>query len=74
MGASLPLRLVYGVAAIYLPPLLFYRTVQRVVAKRRHLGYLAASLPLLGIFVTSWGVGEMVGYWFGSGDALSRVR
>ena len=53
---------------------MFYRTVSRVVSKRRHLGHLIASLPLLGIFVTSWGIGEFVGYWFGAGKALSKVR
>lgn len=73
-NASVWKRLAYGGAAFILPVLLFYRTVSRIVAKRRHLGYLVASLPLLGIFVTSWGVGEVVGYWFGSGKALSKVR
>lgn len=73
-GASRGRRLVYGMAAFCLPPLLFYRTVRTIVAKRRHLSHLVASLPLLGIFVTSWGIGEVVGYWFGSGTALSKVR
>jgi len=72
--ASSMKRLIYGAAAFILPPLLFYRTVSTVFAKRRHLGYLVVSLPLLGIFVTSWGVGEIVGYWFGDGGALSKVR
>jgi hypothetical protein len=73
-GASPGRRLAYGVAAFCLPPLLFYRTVRSIVAKRRHLRQLTASLPLLCIFVTSWGIGEIVGYWFGSGTALSKVR
>ena len=73
-GAPIARRLFYGFAAFCLPPLLFYRTVRSVVAKRRHLGHLVASLPLLGIFVTSWGFGEVIGYWFGSGTALSKVR
>ena len=70
--ASLLKRLAYGGAAFVLPLLLFCRTVKQVVAKRRHIGYLIASLPLLGIFVISWGAGEVVGYWFGAGKALSR--
>ncbi len=73
-GASASRRLAYGAAAFCLPPLLFYRTVASVVAKRRHLGHLVVSLPLLSIFVTSWAIGEIVGYWFGSGTALSKVR
>ena len=73
-GASRGRKLFCGMAAFCLPPLLFFRTVRSVVAKRRHLGHLVASLPLLAIFVTSWGIGEVIGYWFGSGTALSRVR
>ena len=73
-GVSRGRRLFYGLAAFCLPPLLLYRTVRSLVAKRRHLTHLVASLPLLGIFVTSWGIGEVVGYWFGSGTALSKVR
>ena len=73
-SASLLTRLAYGCAAFGLPPVLFYRTVRQVIAKRRHLEYLAASMPLLAIFVTSWGLGEVVGYWFGGGTALSKVR
>jgi hypothetical protein len=73
-GASAVRRLAFGGAAFVLPPLLFYRTVRQVVSKRRHLGHLVASLPLLAIFVTSRGVGEIVGYWFGAGNALSKVQ
>lgn len=72
--APLHRRLVYGASAFCLPPLLFFRTVQRIHAKRRHLGHLVKSLPLLSIFVTSWGLGEVVGYWFGAGNSLSKVR
>jgi hypothetical protein len=25
-------------------------------------------------FVLSWGAGEVVGYWFGPGKSLSKVR
>jgi hypothetical protein len=45
-----------------------------VLSKNKHLGQLALSLPLLCVFVTSWAAGEVVGYWFGSGTALSKVR
>jgi glycosyltransferase involved in cell wall biosynthesis len=73
-GTSRGVRFAYGAAAFCLPPLLFIRTVRGVVAKRRYLRQLAMSLPLLAVFVTSWAVGEIVGYWFGSGNALSKVR
>lgn len=72
-GAPLPKRVAYGVGAFALPPVLFYRTVSRIVSKKKHLGTLAKSLPLISMFVTSWGAGEVVGYFFGPGDSLSKV-
>jgi hypothetical protein len=72
-GAPLPKRLAYGLAALALPPLLFYRTVTRIARKRRHTGMLVKSLPLIVTFVVSWGAGEVVGYVLGPGDALSKV-
>lgn len=72
-GASVTKRLGYGVAAVALPPILFVRTVSRVIAKRRHRRELVRSLPLLAVFVVSWALGEMVGYVAGPGDSLARV-
>jgi hypothetical protein len=66
-------RLAYGAAAMALPPVLFYRTVSRVMAKRRHRAELVRSLPLLAVFVVSWALGEMVGYVAGPGDSLAKV-
>jgi hypothetical protein len=71
--ASLPKRLGYGAAALALPPLLMFRTVSRIVAKRRHRAELVRSLPLLAVFVVSWALGEMVGYVAGPGDSLAKV-
>ena len=61
-GTPLAKRLGYGAAALALPPLLMFRTVSRVVAKRRYRVQLVRSLPLLAVFVVSWTAGEMVGY------------
>jgi glycosyltransferase involved in cell wall biosynthesis len=72
-GASMVRRLAYGFAAFALPPVLLFRTVSRVLSKRRHRGELVVSLPLLTLFVTSWAFGEVVGYWAGPGDSLARV-
>jgi hypothetical protein len=72
-NASLGKRLGYGAAALALPPLLMFRTVSRVLAKRRHRAELVRSLPLLAVFVVSWAFGEMVGYVAGPGDSLARV-
>ncbi|MCA8879797.1 MAG: glycosyltransferase [Rhodobacteraceae bacterium] len=74
-GLSAPQRVVRGGAAlVLLPPLMFWRTISRVTSKKRHLGKLVQSLPMLVPFAVSWGAGEAAGYWFGPGDALARVR
>jgi glycosyltransferase involved in cell wall biosynthesis len=72
-GMPLAKRLSYGAAAFALPPLLMYRTVARVLAKRRYRMQLVLSLPLLVLFIASWTAGEIVGYWAGPSDSLSRV-
>lgn len=73
---DLPLvkRLAMGAASFALPPVLFKRTVDRIRLKGKHAEELRRSLPMLAAFVTSWGLGEVVGYWFGGGKALSKVR
>jgi Glycosyl transferase family 2 len=72
-GAPVWKRVAYGFAAFLLPPLLYRRVVGTVWGKRRHRRELLRSLPLLAMFVSAWGAGELVGYWFGPGDALGRV-
>lgn len=67
-------RLVIGLAALVLPPLLMARILRSLMAKRVPLGRIAATAPLIAVFVVSWGIGEVVGYWFGAGDSLARVR
>ncbi len=73
-GAPLLKRMAWGAAAFALPPVLFYRTVRRVWEKGIHREELIRSLPLLAIFVGGWAAGEVVGAWFGAGDALAKVR
>jgi glycosyltransferase involved in cell wall biosynthesis len=72
-GEALPKRIFYGLAAFILPPLLFYRIVTRIHSKGKHRALLFKSLPLIALFVISWGLGEIVGYWFGAGDSLAKV-
>ena len=66
-------RLVAGATAFMLPPVLFYRIVSRVWSGRLYRAHLIPSLPLLVLFVCSWGLGEVVGAWFGDGGALAKV-
>ena len=71
---SLGKRLAYGAVALALPPLLLLRIVRSVWASGTPRGELLGSLPLLLLFVISWGIGETAGAWFGPGNALSRVK
>jgi hypothetical protein len=73
-GASAAKKLAMGAAAFALPPLLFARTVQRILAKGAHTEKLWPSLPLIATFVLAWGAGEVVGYWFGAGGSLAKVK
>jgi hypothetical protein len=73
-GAGFARRVAWGAAALALPPLLFWRTVRRVLGKGRHRAELVRSLPLLSLFVVAWAAGEAVGYVAGPGDSLSKVR
>lgn len=73
-GAGLPRRLLFGAAALALPPVLFWRIVSRCLAKEVPRSLVWRSLAYLLLFVTSWGVGEVIGAWFGAGTSLERVR
>jgi hypothetical protein len=73
-GAAPLRRLLTGAAAFALPPLLLVRTMRAILAKGVPVGRVLATLPLIAIYLVSWGWGEVVGYWFGAGSALARVR
>jgi hypothetical protein len=73
-GAPLSRRLLTGLAAFALPPLLLVRTIAANTRKGVPARLLVPTLPLIATYLLAWGVGEVVGYWFGAGDALSRVR
>ncbi|HEV8612591.1 MAG TPA: hypothetical protein VGQ73_03710 [Gemmatimonadales bacterium] len=66
-------RFGYGLLALGLPPLLFTRIVSRVWRGGAHRRELLLSVPLLALFVSAWGLGDLAGAWWGEGDALARV-
>ena len=72
-GAPFTKRLLYGGAALALPPLIYWRVVSQVMKSGRYQSELLRSLPLLALFATSWAIGEAVGYWRGDGGALAKV-
>jgi len=73
-GAPLAQRMVAGLASLALPPVLLWRMVSTVWRKSGHRRELPRSLPLMAWFATVWAVGEVVGCWFGPGDATRRVQ
>ncbi|MBM4186946.1 MAG: glycosyltransferase [Gemmatimonadetes bacterium] len=73
-GAPLAKRVIMGLASFALPPVLFARIVSTVWRKGGHRPELVRSLPLLAWFTLAWAAGEVVGCWFGEGDAMRQVR
>ena len=63
-------RLVRGLIALCLPPVLFVRTVR---TNARHGSRLIPTLPLLALFTLPWSWGEAVGHWLGAGESAHRV-
>lgn len=73
-GAPVARRLFLGLAALGLPALLLWRIQASLARKGVPPGRRLATLPLMLPFVAAWGLGEVVGYVAGAGDALARVR
>ena len=71
---SLPGRAARGVASFALPPLLLYRIVRGVTAKGGRTRELIQTIPLLAVFTAIWGMGEVVGCFFGPGDSLKDIE
>lgn len=67
-------RLLSGVLAVSLPVLKAGRVIVDTLARRRRLGRLLMALPWIVVFVTSWSLGEVVGYLRGPGDSAARWR
>ncbi|MDX2260713.1 MAG: glycosyltransferase [Gemmatimonadales bacterium] len=67
-------RVMMGLAAFALPPLLLARILRTNLGKGVSPVLVATTLPFIVVYVSAWAVGEIVGYWFGAGDSLARVR
>jgi hypothetical protein len=72
-GAGPARRAAFGAAAFLLPPILLARMARNVRRSGRYARELALGLPLLLVWTGAWAAGEVVGYWFGAGDALGKV-
>jgi hypothetical protein len=71
--ATLQRRLVMGIGALALPPVLLFRVVSRCLRKEVSRSLVWRSMPYLVLFVSAWGIGEVVGSLRGAGDSLEKV-
>jgi GT2 family glycosyltransferase len=69
-----PRRWLYLAGTPLLLPLLYARMAADVCRRRRHRGVFLAATPLILAYVATWAFGEAVGYAFGGGRSLDRVR
>jgi hypothetical protein len=67
-------RVVYVLGAPLLIPLLYWRVARNVFHKRRHRREFVLGTPLLLLYVAVTAGGEAVGYAFGGGRSLLRVK
>jgi hypothetical protein len=67
-------RAIYVLGSPALVPLLYARIARNVFRKRRHRGRFVAATPLVLVYLVVWSLGEAVGYAFGGGRSLLRVR
>lgn len=69
-----PHRLAACCATILLPPILLYRMIKQIRAKKRLGKELLSASPYLALFILVWAAGEMWGYAFGTGTALQDIE
>lgn len=67
-------RFGFGLAALGLPPILFWRVASSAWRKGLPGWLVVRTAPLVAIFVTAWAAGEVTGAWTGAGTSLARVR
>lgn len=67
-------RLAFGAASIILPPVLIFRFIRDAARKPSIRPHALKSMPYLLLFFTVWAAGELVGYWFGAGEALREIE
>jgi hypothetical protein len=67
-------RAVYVVASPLLVPVIYFRIARNVLRRRRHRKELAIATPLILLYLCVWAAGEAVGYAFGGGRSLLKVK
>ena len=67
-------RFLYALGAPLLLPLVYWRTARAVFSRRRARREFLLATPLVLAYITVWAFGEAVGYLFGGGRSLLKVR
>ena len=67
-------RVIYCLGAPLLVPLIYYRIARNVRRRRRYGAELAKATPLILLYLIVWAAGEVVGYAFGGGKSILRVK
>jgi GT2 family glycosyltransferase len=69
-----PKRFVYLAGSPAILPLMYWRIARNVLRRGRKRRELAAATPLILLYMGVWVVGEAIGYAFGGGRSLLKVR
>jgi glycosyl transferase family 2 len=67
-------RALYALGTPLLVPLLYYRMARSVLSRGRDRGTFVLATPLILLYASVWAFGELVGYIFGGGRSLLKVR
>jgi Glycosyl transferase family 2 len=67
-------RALYCLGTPLLIPLVYTRILRNVLRRGRHKGVLAKATPLMLVYICVWAAGEAVGYAFGGGKSILRVK
>ena len=67
-------RVLYALGTPLLVPVLYWRMARNVFSRGRARTEFLLASPLILLYMTVWAFGELVGYLFGGGRSLLRVR
>ena len=67
-------RYLYALGSPLLPPVLYWRMAKNVFSRGRRRREFLVATPLILLYVCVWAAGEAIGYAFGGGRSLLKVR
>lgn len=67
-------RIAYAIGSPLIAPVMLWRIARTVLARRGHVRDFFVASPLILFYSAVWSLGEAIGYIFGGGRSLLRVR